>query len=370
VNPSLAPIPVESFVAEYVTAFCGQAERCQNQAPYLVAQCKEERKVVLGDVEAAVRAGRIEYDAHAAGRCVQGVAGTDCMADIYSDETLSDCFSALKGKVETGGECYSLYECGAGFCDSATTGACPSTCPQTLGEGESCALHFGLGCDLRAGLICSGGECVKPAGLKQPCVDNNGCQTGLICTTTGEGTPSLCRPLHKRDGQCSSDATCAPGLYCNGDDEGGVCKPRITEGGACGAGSYTIDAALRGVQCADGLVCRGAGLTKLGEIIAGKCARTAVEGETCLVEGTDTQVLASGCQTGLICPEGTCVLPPAEGPCALHGTCQSGVAYCDSNQTCTTLKPRGDACQFDIECQGGLCLGSACQDMINACAAP
>jgi hypothetical protein len=364
------PIAVESFAAEYVGAVCTQAERCQNQAPYLVDQCSSERELLLGDVEQAVVAGRIAYDPHAARRCVDGIAGTDCMADVFSDETLTECFAALTGTVQKGEECYSLFECAAGFCDSASSGQCPSTCPETIDEGQSCALHFGPSCDWRAGLRCSGGVCTTPVGREEPCEDNNGCQSGLVCKATGEDTPNQCTPLHQEKGFCSSDATCAAGLYCNGDDEGGQCEPRIAEGGACGLDLYTIDAALRGVQCADGLVCKGGGITKKGVPVSGQCAPPANEGQSCLAEGPDAQVHNSGCQTGLICPNGTCVLPPSEGPCAQRGVCQYGVAYCDSTQVCTELKQSGEACHLDLECQGGLCVSSVCDDKVKSCSVP
>src|SRR5262245_46148963 len=72
------PIAVERFAAEYVGAVCTQAERCRSQAPYLVDQCKADRELLLGDVAQAVLAGRIDYDPHAARRCIDGIAATDC----------------------------------------------------------------------------------------------------------------------------------------------------------------------------------------------------------------------------------------------------------------------------------------------------
>jgi len=370
IAPLPLPIPVESFTEEYATALCGQAGRCQALAPYLVEQCKQERDAFVGDVASSVKAGRMSYDADAARRCVDGIAQTDCLADAFEDETLAACLTALGGKVTEGGDCYSFFECASGFCGGATVGECPSSCAATLSEGQACSLISGPDCDARKGLRCAGGVCTKPQGENAPCQDNNACKSGLVCRADGPGTATLCRPLHGEDELCSSDATCLPGLYCKGDDEGGECEERGGFGQPCGANLETIDAALRGVECQNGLVCKGAGLTVKGEVQAGVCVWAVGEGEACSIEDESTQIHITGCTFGLICPAGKCVLPPADGACALHDTCRPGVAYCTQDNTCAELRASGAACAIDLECQSGLCENDVCAPVTAACAMP
>jgi hypothetical protein len=368
--PTSAPIAPADFVAAYTGAVCALAARCDAEAPYLFEVCKAERAAGLGDVAAAVRAGRIAYNADLARRCVNGIARTPCLARRFDDATRAACFAAVAGAVRPGGACSSLFECSEGFC-GGQGGKCPETCPSTLREGEACSQIFGPACDARAGLACSGGRCVRPAGDDAPCVDNNGCASGFVCLPPKAGAPATCQPLLEEHAPCSIDASCADGLYCNGDDEGGTCGARGSVGEVCGKNLEVIDAALRGVACKDGLVCKGAALTTVGKVRAGRCALPAALGEACEASAADAQMHISGCQTGLTCPAGTCALPPTSGACAAFGFCRPGAAYCAEDNTCAKVKPDGAPCGRDAECEGGTCRdASVCAHAATFCPQP
>lgn len=359
--PSVA---AEDFARAYADALCGRAERCYNLAPHLVEQCRAETLEVYGDdIVKGIAAGRLVYDEALAGECVAGVAATRCIDDEFDDDTLAACLGALAGTLAAGETCHAAFECEAGFCGGSAGAACPSVCPEVLGEGEGCSLLSGPSCDERAGLRCSGAVCVRPAGEGAACVDRNGCQSPLVC---GQGK---CSPLREEGEGCAGDSSCADGLFCEaGGDEGGVCHARAAEGEACGAEEDEINAAFKGTQCDDGLVCKGAGLRDDGTVIPGVCTRPSPEGGACQAEPEGLQIQLSGCLEGLVCPSGKCEVPPSTGPCEKHGVCRQDVAYCDAEtSTCMAFKATGDACAIPPECGGGVCENGVCADAVTYC---
>lgn len=363
-GPPPPPIAAESFAAAYADASCGQYARCFNVAPYLMDNCRKNVLDFLGeDVTAGIAAGRLTYDEAAAGKCVAGVAATRCVDAEPNDETIAACLAALKGTVAAGKPCYSPFECAAGFCPTATEVDCPAVCPETVGKGEACSLLTSPECDARAGLRCSAGTCVLPGGEDAACVDNYGCASGFVCVA------SVCEPLRQKKFGCAKDSSCADGLFCVAEgDEGGICEPRLGEGAACG-GTNTEEnnAAFRGVQCAEGLVCKGVGLTDVGLPVGGVCTKPVGEGGECSVEPSGLQMFLTGCLDGLDCPAGKCVLPPSSGACSPHGFCRPDTSYCDANNTCAPLKKNGDVCTYDPECDSYACIGGVCIDAVTYC---
>lgn len=366
--PAQPPPPIEaaSFMAEYEQALCDHAARCSLNASYLDETCKESVRALFGeDVEAAIQAGRILYDAEAAGACVAGLRATDCLAEQPSDATLAACFRALQGTVQTDKPCFGTFECASGVCPSVTGDICPTVCEPAASVGEACSLLSGPDCDARQGLRCSGGTCVSPVGIKGACVDNFGCQSGLVCVA------NQCVPLRAEGYGCAKDSSCAPGNFCaSGGDEGGICEARVPEGGDCSQDSGDSNAAFRLVQCQEGLVCKGGGLTDTGMTLTGKCAKPSEEGESCATEPGQFQLFGTGCRLGLVCNMGKCEKPPAIGAaCGTHFVCQDEGAYCDpATSLCTARRANGEPCMIDPECAGGYC-GSAgtCVDLNTFC---
>ncbi|MGZ3457001.1 MAG: hypothetical protein ACXU86_00690 [Archangium sp.] len=367
--PPPTPITAETFPAEYAQALCTREQQCLQLAPYLIDQCKANAATLIGttDVKKAVDAGRLVYDQDKARQCIDGIAATRCAQVLQdfimlNDDVQASCYAALQGTVQKSGTCSFSFECASGSCGLSDQGTCPGTCPaEVLGEGETCSrIRPGSPqCDDRAGLRCSGGTCVKPAGQDASCLDNAGCKSGFICVE------SKCVPLAKEGSGCSEDASCAEGLFCTGDN---VCAPRVAEGKPCAYAPDNVDAALRGAACLDGLTCKGGGLDNQGNPIPGTCTKVAAEGGACQAPPADAQLTLSGCQAGLACVNGTCTAPPVSGPCPdatnLSG-CRPGVAFCDSSTTtCQLLRNVGAPCDNYLQCASNNCGPD------NTCAAP
>lgn len=365
--PPPPPIDAADFMAAYTSALCDRSARCLPTAGYLDESCKADVEASFGgeDVDAAIAAGRIVYDADAAGACVAGLAAMDCLAEQPSDATLAACLGALSGTVQKEKPCFGTFECAEGVCRSVTGDTCPTVCAPAAQKGEACSLLSGPDCDVRKGLRCSGGVCVAPLGEDGACVDNYGCQSGFVCVA------DVCEPLRETGFGCAKDSSCAPGNFCIAEgDEGGICEPRVAEGGACGRNAEETNAAFRRVLCQPGLVCLGAGVAADGTSIAGTCAKAVDEGESCTVVPEGFQLFDTGCKDGLVCEAGKCEKPRALGaPCSAFFPCRAGEAYCEPmTLVCTALVPNGEACTFDFQCAGGLC-GSmgTCTDVATFC---
>ncbi|HEY4015755.1 MAG TPA: hypothetical protein VGM06_20585 [Polyangiaceae bacterium] len=107
--------------------------------------------------------------------------------------------------------------------------------------------------------------------------------------------------------------------------------------------------------CAFGLTCKGL-MTNPGADAGtlGVCESPVDIGGPC-VQGA----AVTGCMTGLVCPCGTCELPPSQGPC-VSDSCEAGVAYCDiPSGTCQPVKQVGSACTGVGECDTDLMCDSA-----------
>ena len=361
------PVAAEAFMGAYANALCDRAARCLSVASYLDPACEDGVRQSFGDeVTKAIAAGRIAYDAAAAGECLAGLAATDCLASQLTDATLTSCLSALTGKVAQGQPCLGTFECAAGTCPSVSGDTCPTVCPAVAKAGEACSYLSGPDCDVRAGLRCSSGTCVLPTTDGGSCVDNYGCKSGLVCVE------NKCGPLRGEGDGCGADSSCAQGFFCvSGGDEGGVCEARVALGGQCGQEIEDTAASSRHVQCVEGLVCKGAGLTDAGAVVAGACVKPTDLDGACTVEPAGMQLFWGGCLDGLICNAGKCAKPPATGePCGPHSACRAHEAYCDPKTTaCTALKANGATCLIDPECLGGYC-GSkgTCTDEATFCA--
>ena len=356
--PPPTPVAAEKFAEEYSSALCAREQRCGSLAPYLVDQCKTDAAERIGatDVQKAVAAGRLTYDADKARACVDGIQNAPCLSGNISDEVQATCYAALQGTVQKGAACSFLFECAAGTCQLSDEGTCPGVCPTeelVSGLGQQCSNFRNPKCDERAGLRCSNGVCVQPAAEGASCIDNNGCKSGLLCIYKDDAAESgTCMPLAKEGSHCQDDAECAAGLFCTGDS---ICSPRLAEGKPCGLAPDDIDAAQRGAECQDGLTCKGSGLDSEGNPIAGTCSKISAEGGACQATPENVQLFLTGCQIGLDCTNGACALPPVSGPCPQTG-CRFGVAFCDSEtNTCQLLRPIGAACTIPPQCASRNC---------------
>jgi hypothetical protein len=339
-------IALGSFALPYARAVCGAQARCQTLSASVEGRCRAALAASLdADVHKALAAGRLRYDGGAARTCVDGLDSTRCLSRGPTDATQAACYRALQGTVAAGQPCSFLFECSAGLCVPDST--CPASCPTLAPRGQPCSAQ-GPFCDERVGLVCIGGVCAPPGASGASCALQRDCQIGLLCAG------SRCVSLHRAGEPCERDENCDAGTFC-----AETCQPRLGAGASCGADADTIDAALRGAQCADGLVCKGAALTTQGAPVGGTCAAPAAEKSACAVDPGGLQLFIDGCQGGLFCSGGACAPLPASGPCAPHGACD-GASYCDASDACQPLKPDGATCQTPVECAGSACPAGQC----------
>jgi hypothetical protein len=352
-------VPPEKFAQEYATALCERSGRCDTLAPYLIDKCKAQAndRIHAEDVKRAIAAGRLVYDEIQGQRCLDGINQTRCLAQDVDDSVTTACQQALRGTVQGGAECSFLFECAAGTCGGTAETTCPATCPEVLAEGDTCSNFRGPRCNANAGLRCSAGMCVTPAGLDASCQDNAGCKSGLLCVD------EKCAPLATVGAGCSVDSSCAEGLYC----EDSVCVTRKQEGQRCSSSPEEVDAALRGAQCADGLLCQGAGLDSMGTFLPGTCVKPSKEAGACKDYPPDVQIYITGCLNGLDCNDSKCVVPPTSGTCGANNSCRTDTAYCSSDNVCVTQLPDGAACNIPPECLSYNCPEGVCVPAVVYC---
>lgn len=243
----------------------------------------------LRQLEAAVGAGRLRFDAAALDACRAlgraGDAGSPRQAD---GGLVVPCDRVLVPLVPEGGACDRSEECTGGlFCRPAGTTSCGGTCTRRLGLLAACA------------------------------PDTDLCDDGLFCAADGQ-----CR-ARQSAGPCDDSQACLPGYQC----VRGQCAPAQAEGGPC-------DATGASTGCGEGLRCAPA-----EDGGTATCRAPAGSGEACAGRGC-----ASPCDR--CSPDaGTCVARGAVGaPCATHGECLPGLE-CGPLQQCTPRPRTGEACR-------------------------
>lgn len=352
-----APVDPADFARAYAEASCAQVARCNALEGTLVAACEQSVRAVLADdVQRGIAAGRIRYDGDLARGCADGIRAAPCLRDGLPDAVQADCLAAVTGTVAAGAACSGLFECASGLCVPDAPGACPARCPTVLGKGAVCQLRVGPECDARQSLLCIQGQC-RPPGRA-----GDGCDSDLDCDSEHVCAAGRCAPLLGEGTACDGDAACQVGLACIGER----CVHRAGEGQPCATTLDEVDAAFRFAGCAEGLICRGAGLTDAGAPVAGTCRRPSGTDGACTDEPPGLQQFLDGCLTGLLCSAGRCGAPPRTGPCALHEVCDGTVAYCEAGQ-CLPLEDDGAPCVRATQCRSGGCTAGLCGPAVAVC---
>ncbi len=232
-----------------------------------------------------------------------------------------------------------------------TSSACPPTFPPD---------HVGAGarpfadCTFASGLLIG----AVPAGAA--CANAQECVAGTVCIKPNGVCRGVCSTFPTRGEGCAFG--CAPGLTCADD---GKCAPLKVLDTPCTASR----------ECEEDLIC-----------FAGTCRPRRRSGDSCAWD-VDRP---SPCEPGLACDvvpyvlgaTGTCVRPlPADGPCAFHWACQSGLLCSDIDwrgfpgrpPTKGNCRPPDDvetACRGSVYAQfiGEQCAaGSSCNLTTNIC---
>lgn len=342
-------VKIGEFFPEAEAAYCGWAARCGAVAD--AASCRDayhfdvlyplgllasgglidESRFTVEYLLAAHQEGRISFDAQAAGRCLEHVAGRGCARPegfAPSDEELAgraSCAAIFTGTLADGDLCAASLECaGGGYCqqDTCEDGCCVGECvvPTVAARGESCSVDY----------LCG-------AGLG--CVYDEGAQDYLCSPLMGEGEP------------CGGELGCAEGLVC--DWSLGLCVAQGAVGEVC--------TSFGGASCLPGGVCVDPEFDGTG-----RCQALGDVGDPCDVECRDFDLLCEG---------GVCVKAPPPGePCTPSGGC-SASSRCNFNtMICVADVGEGEPCGSDamgatVACAGDLqCDGGSLA--VNKCLAP
>ncbi len=213
------PIAFADYCSRFATLACTTAHRCDClPGGASVSMC--ERFVVddcEGDVDEPVNAGRMTFDAVAAGNCIASLEAIIQDCSVGDDANWpTACDSMLVAAVPEDGTCDDSEEC-VGNLDCRD-----DRCTRMPAQGETCA--DGSCAD---DLYCRDNDRCSPyAGLGAPCAESDvRCGDDLHCSAASE----TCAP-YPTLGQSCADTHCDDDLYC---DEGAVCRAELPDGAAC-----------------------------------------------------------------------------------------------------------------------------------------
>lgn len=262
-SSTAAPVALADFSSAAADAVCDWATRCLHMPDRPTCERFIDPKTYDTRRAAdAVAAGRLAYDADAAGACVQATRDAYCLAVPFTDPSCGDMFVGLVAETEA---CTSDFECiGGGRCmnPSCSGQCCSGTCgppltgmpPEPKQIGESCTNHGDCVENAHCGFdrICA----ERPDEAGEPCVfgcargdlycdtDDLTCKqfaaAGEVCDETGETARPCDEAWSWCDGVCKHrpgvgeacgepPQSCVAAAYC----DNGTCKARGTVDDAC-----------------------------------------------------------------------------------------------------------------------------------------
>ncbi len=235
---------------------------------------------------------------------------------------------------------------GAGTCDGQ--GDCSPgdvvSCGDYVCSGNVCAGECSSDAGCAGGTWCdlTDGTCVPQKAIGQPCQTgkNAQCETGYC--VDGVCCDAIC------DGACSACSAALTGL------NDGVCAAS-----AAGTDPDTECADLGPMACSNDGFCDGAGACR-------RYGPTTVCGDGSCADGLGTSPRfcdgAGSCGAAMTaeCAPYVCAGSACAATCASDAGCIEG-AYCDSG-TCISAGDVGEACQSDAACSSGYCRDAVCCD--------
>lgn len=276
------PVSLEDFPAAATDALCDWAVACRHvPSDEICRRTLDPRDLDVRRAADAVAAGRMAWDAQAAGWCLRMQRSSACHAPRFSAD---ECRDMTVGLVEEGGLCTSSFECAAG------------TCADTVCE-EACCV----------------GTCIAPAprvvrDLVQLCDSHDECGYDEHCNYQGE-----CEWLPDEEGEACIFGCAYGDLYC--DLATLTCRRYAGLGEACGddapcdeAWSWCVDAAcallpVEGEPCAGAPRCVGGAFCEMSAEI---CRAPGNGGEPCATPAEcEIACVEMSCVEYKTCPEGT-----------------------------------------------------------------
>lgn len=385
---------------ELKKAICDFLRRCELEWWFMVSQGQTCEKIfdceeAFGEMADLVASGRMEYDANAAGECIDYFSTSECSLGVLFEGPPA-CEEMFQGLVAEGQDCYREDECAEDlYCDSSSDN-CPGRCRPYKALGQACLSSAECDPDVAE---CSwrDGVCVEKGDLGDICEDVD-CKQGLRCDY--DSYPAVCvRPGLEGDA-CTSDYDCQgllgciqsicrgpaglgetcyagedygdlmfacdTGLHCDVDiiqrETIGTCRPKKSAGAEC----------IFYFECVPYLLCIGVEIDPVTqEPTPGQCGQPLDAGAQC-----NTELGIPECDYDSYCDEqtGVCTAFPVLGdPCVYdeEPECLGNDLYCDSLDwgvpgTCREQKDNGESCQHYEECKSWECINGTCQDP-NTC---
>ena len=270
-------------------------------------------------------------------RCFPGKKGDPCVADWQCDGSTL-CISQNSGKLACtlplpeGAKCNpedTLEICGPGlWCDDTLL---QPECIPLGHDGDSCTTHKecdeGFWCH-KTFLECYDGNEGDPCLFEADCINVYVCQGDMT-----EEKPGQCFLYLKEDEECegliSKWVKCVDGLVCNSMVTPNTCTPPGEYGDQCSVNA----------ECQEGLFCQSdAQICLPGQ-----------DGEPC----TDN----SWCDPGWQChPELLLCFNGDQGDPCLDGACADGFSCVPDTNECHDGSP-GSPCSTDTDCIDALCIG-------------
>jgi hypothetical protein len=259
---SSGPVAQADFATTAAAAYCNGITQCCTAQD--LSTCNATLVARIEMLMAAYEPTKYEFDATAAGLCVEAyrVVGTSCGVDRVA--FAKDCRLIWKGLLPTGAACAADAECApqTGFRVTCLNGLCeadpePETSPPGV-AGEMCTLS----CDVD---VIGNASCYPTANApmvpRQCFVEDN-----LWC----DEETSLCAPLPTGGQHCWM--FCAPNFYCDNNTE--TCVAQVATGScesafgiACLPTSYCSQQTFQCIpKVADGSAC-----TLRDECLGGFC---------------------------------------------------------------------------------------------------
>ena len=336
-------IAVADLPSELAQALC-QAEKDCNPFFYGVAFSNADCQAVLTEqleesaftqIEVAVTAKTVNYDADKARSCISAVNAGSC--SVLDNNLPAICREALSGTVATGGDCDIDAQCsGLSRCE-VSGDTCPGTCAPLASAGIACTRDG----DCALGLTCSDvtQHCVSPASEGDACKGPSGaeCAAGLLCIgndddkkVAGTCQTAAAALVGKLGESCDLQAGpwCAAGLSCVVESVTPPtykCHASAPTGGACGLGLPT--------ECPQGQFCP----LDFGDLVLGKltanCQALPAQGQACA-----PALSFSRCAGNLVCDDTTTPLAPV----------------------CVERRTLGQSCSSDALCNSQRCLNQVC----------
>jgi hypothetical protein len=297
-------LTLEGYEAGWLDAYCTQSASCGAYPDK--ATCLGSNRVVPGQIDVAIAAGKVKFHGDAAKTCLDAdvkLASTcpdslsPTLAILAAMPSTGACAQMFEGTVANGGPCLLAVECASGVCDPT---------------GSSCTGRCCLGtCVAATELPVNGGSCWQPG---------NYCGEGTICRSvdTPSGPAATCGALLAEGQPCGPGDSCAADLFCFGVNSGmhmGTCAHAAATGSAC---PDTLDGSA-----------------------------------ACASRAAFCNLMTTICMPKV----------PIGGPCPDGSQCVD-YADCDPTHTCVARLRRGDACDENgngpsclspLGCTGGVC---------------